>query len=456
MSPNGKSAQPRTAPTAFKYALLCSLAAALLTFLFFALHSTAARAALGVGAGVFGLTFVFLILLDPLYRYIRLFRTVFAAWMGVMALPAMQLKVTAPVFFAEMSLEGPPKLVHVAFAALCGLILWRDSLTERPGAKPGKSRLGRTITIVAVYLPILLIVTGAVHFLKEPFAPDNYPGIVQNLPVTQHESFEENAFMKSRSLPVAQPVSKLTTVFFEPKVEGVAPGFVKVQLVQFGSGANGKVSIRARSAGSTSVGQLKGAAELPRQCIYKLAVGDALPVRITNSFGAFGDAYEAMVGPNDVIAVVAIYRGDPLVEGQFKDKDGKQFRDWHHVEVSDLAAKGPIAYFFASGSRNYNVQFVSERAYDFWFSRAGLRFEARAIGTNRLEPSESIDSATFKRVCKQAAEDYEGEPYFGNSFEVLASDGLINTPWAIDASATQSRDVAYVTWTPIGTRPWKE
>lgn len=255
-----------------------------------------------------------------------------------------------------------------------------------------------------------------------------YPGFFRDSGLSRNLDYKAKLF---RGMESSSPVS-IKTVFFEgDPVEG-KQGFVKIQLFEFPQSASGKIKLRAYSTEST--GGIASQVVLRRDLS-----GQLRPERPS-------EIVEIDLRGGDEIFIVATYSG-PVI-GKYKLPDGEEiWRDWHNVEVSDLAHRGGVAYFFATGRVGGAIKFLDRYEVGTDFSHEEW-YLSRPARSDQLA-SERIQEIIAKHLRDAAA---EGARRFGaphsQTFALLGNPEELRQrqiAWAAEEFDNAKHDIFYVT-----------
>jgi hypothetical protein len=289
--------------------------------------------------------------------------------------------------------------------------------------------------------------TAAATTTPPQTAPPTYAtldNVLDEIPKSQRHSFGDDVWRKSWENLPADGVEGVTTLFFEPKSANDATpketgksSFLKIQQYQFQPGHSGKFLIRGRVAPSGNMAQPES-----QPLLYTYQCSSDGTVRNHKSYSDAQGAYEFFINPGDTVTFIATYNGH-LVDGDYEGS----LRDWHTVEVSDIAGTNGINYRFYTGAATYRVRLAD--TYDFFPVQQGdhndIAFVHRESKMGDVSNAQSFLMNQLSTVLKAAKTDLERDPRFVGTVPFLLADGFAKVDWAGDEVQNQKHDTAYIT-----------
>jgi Domain of unknown function (DUF4062) len=262
--------------------------------------------------------------------------------------------------------------------------------------------------------------------------------LLNEIPARQRMAFRESISTHLvDQVPAAVPVAWLTTLFYYDAPQGLRQKLVKVQIIAFSSEASGHTFQRETltEVRGRAVGSLGGGAPAPNKRAYLIRpLTDESSTQSENDRGL----YELQISPGDLL-VFAVGYDNSIAEMLLSTPEGPAKRDWICVEAEDLAAQGPIDYFFATSGAGQAVSFHSEC--EFFMDGTRMRFDRvlNCSGVMADLPAAIRDCARQASVLAQ-----QDLPEFASVFADFGTALASSEGWNVDYRRAQRHDVAYV------------
>lgn len=246
----------------------------------------------------------------------------------------------------------------------------------------------------------------------------------------QWHDFSDDVKIKAYDNLPCSKVDELITVFYEPK--GTTTNFLKIQCLKFKRDAHGPVAIRGRVAGGKDLGS-----DLPVLYVYHF--GGKGVLRERTPYTTPKESYNFNIEPGDTITFIAKY-GGTMVGGDYHGG----WRDWHTVEVSDLAPLEGLWYGFYAGSANYNLHFAEN--WDFYAANNKIWFaHGKQSFSGQTREAQNFLAEKLSFILEKAAPDFETDGRFKGALPFLIKNRFQGVDWAVDEKSAQTRDTAYIT-----------
>jgi hypothetical protein len=341
-------------------------------------------------------------------------------------------------------------LINIWTVAIVGVggiaIAVRRSIAQKSAAARPNYLLyiaGTTVVLLACILIVTLLTSTTSSRLEKIESADvahakdlaqdvrKVLASLQNLPDDVLQPLHDDIVAKLQLTKTNVPVKRIVTVFYEPN--SPKEGFVKLQLIQFGSGEadNGIAThITGRSVASDfnkvqeKAFQYRGSGYV--QVLKKINIGNEM-------------LYSFQVSAGDIVAVTAVYSGR-LVSGI---QDSNTRADWTSVAVQELAIK-PVIYDFAIASEISQVTIVDST--EFWRNNeTGFpEKRKRKLAPIRVTAFPPDVLQAFHVIAAKAAETFDEVP-FRDAFKTLSQSDLVSKEFAMDHNDNATYNVVYVT-----------